>query len=74
MYEMVIVNQFGKVSVIKSYNLEELKKVAQRLNSNGCDVEIIEKKVIYRIDFCIFMCYNKIQWEIILRKNSYELL
>ena len=49
MYEMVIVNQFGKVSVIKSYNLEELKKVAQRLNGNGCDVEIIEKKVIYRI-------------------------
>lgn len=49
MYEMVIVNQFGKVSVIKSYDLEELKKVAQRLNSNGCDVEIIEKKVVYRI-------------------------
>lgn len=49
MYEMVIVNQFGKVSVIKSYDLEELKKVAQRLNGNGCDVEIIEKRVVYRI-------------------------
>ena len=61
MYEMVIVNQFGKVSVIKSYDLEELKKVAQRLNSNGCDVEIIEKKVIssyWRISpFLYYICH-----------------
>ena len=50
MYEMVIINRFGKLSIMRGDNLEELKKVAKRLNEKGCDIEIIEtvRKVLYR--------------------------
>ena len=48
-YEKLIPISEKKTLILIKEDLEELKKVAQRLNSNGCDVEIIEKKVIYRI-------------------------
>lgn len=50
MYEMVIINRFGKLSVMRGDNLEELKKVAKRLNEKGCDIEITKviRKVMYR--------------------------
>lgn len=49
MYELVIKNQDGIFSKITSDDLNRLKVVAKRLNSNGCDVEIIEKRVVFRI-------------------------
>ena len=48
MYEMVIINRFGKLSIMRGDNLEELKKVAKRLNEKGCDVEISKRVVMYR--------------------------
>lgn len=48
MYEMVVINKFGKLSVLNGDNLEELKKVAKRLNEKGCQVEISKKVVVYR--------------------------
>ena len=48
MYEMVIINRFGKLSVMRGDNLEELKKVAKKLNEKGCDVEISKRVVMYR--------------------------
>ena len=49
MYKLTVLNKFGKISVLTSDNLEELKKVAKRLNANECDVEITMEKVLYRI-------------------------
>lgn len=49
MYELVVVNKFGKLSILTSNNLEELKKVAKKLNKKQCDVEIVEKSVVFRI-------------------------
>ena len=49
MYKLTVLNKFGKISVLTSDNLEELKKVAKRLNANECDVEITTEKVLYRI-------------------------
>jgi hypothetical protein len=49
MYKLTVLNKFGKISVMTSDNLEELKKVAKRLNANECDVEITKEEVLYRV-------------------------
>lgn len=49
MYKLTVLNRFGKLSVMTSDNLEELKKVAKRLNANECSVEITKEEVIFRI-------------------------
>lgn len=49
MYELIIRNQTGVYSKITGDDLDRLKVIATRLNSNGCDVEIIEKKVVFRL-------------------------
>ena len=49
MYKLTIINQFGHTSVLKGDDLERLKIVAKRLNSNGCDVEITQEIVLFRI-------------------------
>lgn len=49
MYKLTVLNKFGKMSVLTSDNLEELKKVAKRLNANGCSVEITKEEVLYRV-------------------------
>lgn len=49
MYKLTVINQFGNVSVLKGDDLERLKIVAKRLNANGCDVEITEEVVRFRI-------------------------
>lgn len=49
MYKLTVVNQYGKVSILKGKDLNELKKVAKRMNKNGCSVEISKETVIFRI-------------------------
>lgn len=49
MYKLTVLNKFGKMSVLTSDNLEELKKVAKRLNANGSSVEITKEEVLYRV-------------------------
>ena len=49
MYKLSVINRFGQVSILKSDDLERLKVVAKRLNANGCDVEITEEVVLFRI-------------------------
>lgn len=51
MYKLTVLNRFGKLSVMTSDNLEELKKVAKRLNKQGCDIEITvtRTEVLYRV-------------------------
>ena len=49
MYKLTVLNQFGKISVIRDDNLERLKVIAKRLNKQGCEVEISVEKVLYRI-------------------------
>lgn len=51
MYKLTVLNQYGKLSVLTSDNLEELKRVAKRLNKQGCDIEITitRTEVLYRI-------------------------
>lgn len=51
MYKLTVLNQYGKFSVLTSDNLEELKRVAKRLNKQGCDIEITvtRTEVLYRI-------------------------
>ena len=49
MYKLTIINKFGVSSVIYNDDLERLKVVAKRLNANGCDVEITEEVVLFRI-------------------------
>ena len=48
-YKLSVINRFGQVSILKSDDLERLKVVAKRLNANGCDVEITEEVVLFRI-------------------------
>lgn len=48
MYKLTIINQFNQISVINSDNLDRLKLVAQRLNKQGCSVEITKEVVLYR--------------------------
>ena len=49
MYKLTIINKFGVSSVIYNDDLERLKVIAKRLNANGCDVEITEEVVLFRI-------------------------
>lgn len=49
MYKLTVLNQFGKISVIRDDNLERLKVIAERMNKNGCSVEITQEVVLYRI-------------------------
>ena len=49
MYKLVVINQFGESSVLKSDDLERLKVVAKRMNKNGCSVEITKEVVVYRV-------------------------
>ena len=49
MYKLTIINKFGVSSVIYNDDLERLKVVAKRLNKQGCDVEITEEVVLFRI-------------------------
>ena len=51
MYKLTVLNQYGKLSILTSDNLEELKRVAKRLNKQGCDIEITitRTEVLYRI-------------------------
>lgn len=51
MYKLTILNRFGKLHIMQSDNLEELKKVAKRLNKQGCSVEITvtRTEVLYRV-------------------------
>ena len=48
MYKLTIINQFGKVSILNGEDLDRLKLIAQRLNSQGCSVEITQEVVVYR--------------------------
>lgn len=49
MYKLTVLNQFGKVCIMKDDSLERLKIVAERMNKNGCSVEITQEVVLYRI-------------------------
>ena len=49
MYKLTVINQFGYVSILKGDDLERLKIVAKRLNSNGCDCEITQEVCLFRI-------------------------
>ena len=49
MYKLTIINKFGVSSVIYNDDLERLKVVAKRLNKQGCDGEITEEVVLFRI-------------------------
>ena len=48
MYKLTIINQFGKVSILNGEDLDRLKLIAQRLNSQGCNVEITQALVVSR--------------------------
>lgn len=49
MYKLTVLNRFGKMSVIRDDDLERLKLIAERMNKNGCDVEITKQEVLFRI-------------------------
>ena len=49
MYKLTIINKFRVSSVIYNDDLERLKVIAKRLNKQGCDVEITEEVVLFRI-------------------------
>lgn len=49
MYKLTVLNQFGKVCIMKDDSLERLKIVAERMNKNGSSVEITQEVVLYRI-------------------------
>ena len=48
MCKLTVINQFGKVSILNGEDLDRLKLIAQRLNSQGCNVEITQEVVVYR--------------------------
>ena len=48
MYKLTVINQFGNVSILNGEDLDRLKLIAQRLNSQGCNVEITQEVVVYR--------------------------
>ena len=49
MYKLTIINKFGVSSVIYNDDLERLKVVANRLNKQGCDVEITQEVTLFRV-------------------------